>query len=393
MIDIEAIKYNSSLSTIYESITGNSLRQSGGKLSGLCPFHSDNRSGNFFIYPDNTYHCFACNEHGDIISFIEKTLNISFKEAVQYLGGDITTKTVRTRKKALYKRKEAPEILTDKTKEIYQFFFSSLSMTSEGYKYLKGRGFKDQIIKELKIKSIKDPNMISEKLKNNFSIEELTRSGLFDFGKNKEAYFIFYIPCLIFTAFENKKPVYFTSRNFDKKRRFFKLHNRKQDYFKGDLNKKELYIFEAILDGLSFYQLTGLSNFIILSGLNYRMYEKILKEYPDKRIIVAFDNDKAGKKAENDIYIHCKTRPECFDYLALKKANEINYSDFKDMNDLLKLYELKKGSIEVIKSIINDLSDLDRELFEERAGIMEYEGNQTRPEAECNALINILNEI
>lgn len=393
MTDTEAIKYNNSLPALYEEITGNRLKRSGGKLSGLCPFHNDSRTGNFFIYPDNTFHCFACNENGDIIAFIEKTLNKTFPEAIEYLDGNKTAEAVGTRKNAFYKRSEKPEILTDKTKEIYQFFFSSLSLSSEGLKYLKGRGLKESIIQEFRIKSIQEHGRISDLLKAKFKIEDLTASGLFDTGKNGQPYFTFYLPCLIFTAFRDREPVYFSSRNFDKAKRFFKLHNRKQDYFKGDLSQDKIYIFEAIIDAVSFNQMTGLNNFIILSGLNYRLYKNILKEYPDKRIIIAFDKDEQGRKAENEIYIHSGNRPECFDYTAFRKHFGIKSTDFKDINDLLKLYELKQGNASVISSLIDSLSDQDRERFEERAGIMEYSGKQNKAEAEKNALLNMYNQL
>jgi DNA primase len=389
MIDTEAIKQNNSLTAIYESLTGNRLRRSGDKMTGLCPFHNDSRSGNFFIYPDNTYHCFACEQDGDLISFVQKLLNKTFEEACLYIDSNIQIRS----KEPIKKHFEKPEVISERTKEIYKFFFAILSLTEEGLNYLKGRGLKESIISELQIKSIKDPEAISQKLKQNFSIEELTASGLFGIGKNDKPYFAFYIPCLIFTAFEKNEPVYFCSRNFDQNKRFFKLHNRKQDYFKGDLTKDKIYIFEAIIDAISFYQMTGRNNFIILSGLNYRLYQNIVRAYPDKKIIVAFDNDNAGKKAENEIYIHCGNRPECFDYTAFRNKFGINTTEFKDINDLLKIYELKKGNASVIPSMISSLSELDRERFEERAGIMEFDSGMTRPEAEKNALLNILNEL
>lgn len=58
------------------------LRVRGRTYSTLCPFHNE-RTPSFFIYPEsNTYHCFGCGVHGDVISLAQHLYNISFKEAV-----------------------------------------------------------------------------------------------------------------------------------------------------------------------------------------------------------------------------------------------------------------------------------------------------------------------
>lgn len=61
------------------------LRQSGERLIGLCPFHEE-KTPSFFIFGDNHFHCYGCQEHGDSISFLMKTENISFVGAVKELG-------------------------------------------------------------------------------------------------------------------------------------------------------------------------------------------------------------------------------------------------------------------------------------------------------------------
>lgn len=51
----------------------------------LCLFHSD-RTPSMQIY-GNTYHCYSCNAHGDIIAIIQKLKNCSFTAAVKFLIG------------------------------------------------------------------------------------------------------------------------------------------------------------------------------------------------------------------------------------------------------------------------------------------------------------------
>jgi len=53
---------------------------------GLCPFHNE-RTPSFIVNQNRqTFHCWGCGEHGDVISFIMKLKGISFKDALVYLG-------------------------------------------------------------------------------------------------------------------------------------------------------------------------------------------------------------------------------------------------------------------------------------------------------------------
>jgi hypothetical protein len=61
------------------------LRRCGNKYSALCPFHEEKHES-FYIYPEtNTYHCFGCQENGDIIQLTRHLYDVSFREAVKML--------------------------------------------------------------------------------------------------------------------------------------------------------------------------------------------------------------------------------------------------------------------------------------------------------------------
>jgi hypothetical protein len=61
------------------------LRTSGSRLCGRCPFHEEKNSSFFIFTNTNTFHCFGCQAHGDVITFIEKTKNLDFKGALEFL--------------------------------------------------------------------------------------------------------------------------------------------------------------------------------------------------------------------------------------------------------------------------------------------------------------------
>jgi DNA primase len=62
------------------------LRRSGSRLKGLCPFHNE-KTPSFHVNPDRgSFKCFGCGKSGDIIEFVRETEQLGFTEAVEALG-------------------------------------------------------------------------------------------------------------------------------------------------------------------------------------------------------------------------------------------------------------------------------------------------------------------
>ena len=63
------------------------LKKKGPRYLGLCPFHDDRSLGSFVVYPaKNCYKCFSCNAQGDAVKFLMLHLNLSFMDAMRWLG-------------------------------------------------------------------------------------------------------------------------------------------------------------------------------------------------------------------------------------------------------------------------------------------------------------------
>ena len=61
-------------------------RAGGGSFKGLCPFH-DEKTPSFNVNPARQFwHCFGCQEGGDVISFLMKADGLTFTEAVERLA-------------------------------------------------------------------------------------------------------------------------------------------------------------------------------------------------------------------------------------------------------------------------------------------------------------------
>jgi DNA primase len=86
--DIAAVRERARI----EEIVGEqvSLRQAGvGSMKGLCPFH-DERTPSFHVRPQvGLWHCFGCDEGGDVISFVQKVDHLTFAEAVEHLAARV----------------------------------------------------------------------------------------------------------------------------------------------------------------------------------------------------------------------------------------------------------------------------------------------------------------
>ena len=82
---VDAVKIRAKIVEVVGAYT--KLRRKGARYEGLCPLHNDSHVGNFSVYPkDNGFKCYACDKAGDVITFVQLKENLSFADAVRWLG-------------------------------------------------------------------------------------------------------------------------------------------------------------------------------------------------------------------------------------------------------------------------------------------------------------------
>ncbi len=117
------------------------LEKSGAQFRARCPFHSE-RTPSFYVSPERkNFHCFGCQVHGDIFTFVEKIENIPFFEALKILAdrAGITLTTTE-------KNKEESRLVA-LLKDATEHFERNLQNSPEAKQYIMERGLTEETIK------------------------------------------------------------------------------------------------------------------------------------------------------------------------------------------------------------------------------------------------------
>lgn len=78
-IDVQEVKERMNIvDVIGETVQ---LKKSGNRWVGKCPFHNE-KTPSFTVY-EASYYCYGCRESGDVFTFIMKTKNLDFKQALE----------------------------------------------------------------------------------------------------------------------------------------------------------------------------------------------------------------------------------------------------------------------------------------------------------------------
>ncbi|HXH00240.1 MAG TPA: CHC2 zinc finger domain-containing protein [Sphingomicrobium sp.] len=85
MIDLDLIRASHPLPAVVGASV--KLRRAGGEWKGCCPFHPD-RSPSFTIFDGGQrFHCFGCNESGDVLDYLQRAHAVTLREAAAMLDG------------------------------------------------------------------------------------------------------------------------------------------------------------------------------------------------------------------------------------------------------------------------------------------------------------------
>jgi DNA primase len=82
---LDAIKRGNDLVDVARE-QGVALRRRGRTYYGRCPFHAERTPSLGVSREAGLFHCFGCGAGGDVIRFVERIAQVSFREAVRRLA-------------------------------------------------------------------------------------------------------------------------------------------------------------------------------------------------------------------------------------------------------------------------------------------------------------------
>lgn len=129
-----------------------SLRKNGKEFGGLCPFHNE-KTPSFTVNDEKGfYHCFGCQAHGDVISFVMETEGLPFADAVTQLAG-IAGMALPESSSYSKEKDEKRKTIYDVLEMACNWFQSQLASGggAEAREYLKHRSVDDVAIEKFRI--------------------------------------------------------------------------------------------------------------------------------------------------------------------------------------------------------------------------------------------------
>ena len=332
------------------------LTKKGQNYWGCCPFHNE-KTPSFSVNEEKGfYHCFGCGEHGDIISFVMKTNNVEFRDAIKELAdmAGLKMPDYKPKPAAVIETEEAYYKLYENVCNLYQ----ELLYTDDGahaLEYIRGRGFTDEMIKKYKIGYAPRNNIISKKFSVNKNIIRfgLCRSGdygMYDFFRDKLMFPIFnvhgHVVAFSGRSLDGSEPKYMNTGDTD-------LFHKRKTVFGLNFARDAIYrvnrsiVVEGQIDAIKM-QNHGFPETVAPLGTALTEDHIALLCKSNRNITFCFDGDAAGQKA---------AARACGIILPfLRDTSSIKFafvSGGKDPDDVL-----KNSGENAMRKIINDAMEL-----------------------------------
>ena len=370
------------------------LKKSGANYKGFSPFKEE-KTPSFVVSPTkNIFKDFSTNIAGNVISFYMKINNMSFNEAVSELSEKYD---VPVRRLAVKEKDPQRERNYNILKDAQSFFSNNIEKSAEALEYMEKRGFSKEELKKFGIgfSSGRWNDLIKFLKSKNHSTEELIELGLarksengeiFDYFRNRIMFPIYNEKMKlvgfggrIITDGENS-PKYLNSPDskiFKKGSELFGLYARGEH-----IRKKGLAILmEGYLDVLTAHKHT-FTNSVASLGTSFTNEQALLLKKYTNNVIIAYDNDRAGKeaviKAGNILKRHD------FNIRCLNIDDEV-----KDPDEYLRKYG-KKKFLEILKES-KGIFEFLFEIFSESLNLNEITGKRKIIEKFKEFFSNVVN--
>ncbi|TCK98712.1 DNA primase [Natranaerovirga hydrolytica] len=306
---IEEIRVHNDIVEVISSYVN--LKPKGSSYFGLCPFHNE-KTPSFSVTPDKQmYYCFGCGAGGNVYTFIMEYENFTFLEAVKQLAdrANIRLPSPEISEEAKEKLNKKQR-LYDINKEAARYFYYQLK-TQRGQKaleYFKKRQITIDVIKKF---GLGYANYYGDDLYKYLKAKQYSEALLLEAGiivkDKKNNYTDRFWNRVMFPIFDvhnrviafggrvlgDGNPKYLNSPEttlFDKSNNLYALNIART------ARKDHILIVEGYMDVISLHQ-AGYNQTVASLGTAFTSGQaRLLKRYTDN-VLIAYDNDEAGRKA------------------------------------------------------------------------------------------------
>jgi DNA primase len=288
------------------------LTKQGKSYFGLCPFHHE-KTPSFSVEPDmKIYNCFSCGEKGNAVTFLQKTENLTFVEAVEVLADKANINIDFSQYKTVSPNQKYYQINQDAV-HFYHLYLSNTVQGESALEYLLNRGISKDIINTFQFGLAPvEYDLLTKTLTD----KEVLLSDLVDLGLTKESnsetyYDLFRSRIIIPIIDERNNVVAFSGRVylekdkdtakyinspqtkvFTKSKVLYNLNNALQ-FIK---QSNRVLLFEGYMDVIASYR-AGLKESVASMGTSLTQDQVSLMKRYTNNVTICYDGDNAGMEA------------------------------------------------------------------------------------------------
>lgn len=307
MISEDVVQKVIELNDIVDVISGDiKLKSSGRNYFGLCPFHHE-KTPSFSVSQDKQiYKCFGCGEAGNVVTYVMKTKNVAFPEAIKILAERVNIDIEENKKE---NRNNPKDKIYRINVEAARYFFNNLIINKNAINYFLNRGVTKSIIKRFGLGYSKDSwdGLLRHLKTKGYTELDMISAGLIIKGKSG-SYYDRFRNRVMFPVFDyrgkiigfggrvlnNAKPKYLNSPETMVFKKGINLYG--LNYAIKENKDRVLIIVEGYMDCITLHQY-GIKNSVASLGTALTTNQaRLLKRYADK-VIISYDADTAGQLA------------------------------------------------------------------------------------------------
>ena len=307
--DIKAIRQQADIVDVMSRYI--TLEKKGKDYKAICPFHDDHDPSLSISTDKQIFKCFVCGTGGNVFTFVQKIENISFLEAVCKVA-ELIHYPLHMDTSQFQPKVDENQPLYDCVQSYIRFLTYELqSENSESVKrYLSQRKINEDIIKRFEIGYAPESSRSVKYLKaKGFNEQILTDTGLIR-THDLDTYAVFDNRLMIPIHDENGNPVGFTARRLNEDKDVAKYINTSETkiYHKGHLifnyhrakefakKNKRCILVEGAMDVIAFEK-ADIHESIACLGTACTKEQITLLKRLNVPLVVCYDGDKAGKAA------------------------------------------------------------------------------------------------